>query len=69
MNVLLIPGVVFFSNARRPIFVFALAVFLLVFALSLSGVFEIGASLTALGSKSAQEDGYLGSFFRVFLQR
>ena len=48
---------------QEPIFVFALAVFLLVFALSLSGVFEIGASLTALGSKSAQEDGYLGSFF------
>ena len=49
---------------QEPIFVFALAVFLLVFALSLSG-FEIGASLTPLGSKSAQEDGYLGSFFRV----
>ncbi len=48
---------------QEPIFVFALAVFLLVFALSLSGLFEIGASLTSLGSKSAQEDGYLGSFF------
>ena len=48
---------------QEPGFVFALAVFLLIFALSLSGVFEIGLSLTGIGSKVTREDGYGGSFF------
>ena len=48
---------------QEPGFVFALAVFLLIFALSLSGVFEIGLSLTGIGSKAMHEDGYGGSFF------
>tara|TARA_X000000950_G_scaffold253536_1_gene316626 strand:+ start:84 stop:2219 length:2136 start_codon:yes stop_codon:yes gene_type:complete len=48
---------------QEPGFVFALAVFLLIFALSLSGVFEIGLSLTGIGSKAIHEDGYGGSFF------
>jgi thiol:disulfide interchange protein DsbD len=48
---------------QEPGFVFALAAFLLIFALSLSGVFEIGLSLTGIGSKAMHEDGYGGSFF------
>ena len=48
---------------QEPIFVFSLAVFLLIFALSLSGVFEIGISLTGFGSKLTQTDGLAASFF------
>ena len=48
---------------QEPAFVFALAVFLLVFAMSLSGVFEIGLSLIGVGSKLSQRSGYAGSFF------
>jgi DsbC/DsbD-like thiol-disulfide interchange protein/cytochrome c biogenesis protein CcdA len=52
---------------QEPVFVFALAVFLLIFALSLSGVFEIGMSLTGVGSQFSQKTGYAGSFFSGFL--
>jgi len=48
---------------QEPAFVFALAVFLLIFAMSLSGVFEIGLSLIGVGSKLSQRSGYAGSFF------
>jgi thiol:disulfide interchange protein DsbD len=48
---------------QEPVFVFGLAVFLLIFALSLSGVFEIGMSLTGVGSQFSQKTGYVGSFF------
>ena len=48
---------------QEPGFVFVLAVVLLLFALSLSGVFEMGLSLTGTGSKLAGRAGYLGSFF------
>ena len=48
---------------QEPLFVFVLALFLLVFAMSLSGVFEIGLSLTGVGSKLSQGSGYAGSFF------
>ena len=37
---------------QEPVFVFALAVFLLIFAMSLSGVFEIGMSMTGVGAKA-----------------
>ena len=36
---------------QEPVFVFVLAAFLLVFAMSLSGVFEIGLSLTGVGAE------------------
>jgi thiol:disulfide interchange protein DsbD len=52
---------------QEPVFVFGLAVFLLIFALSLSGVFEIGMSLTGVGSQFSQKTGYAGSFFSGFL--
>ncbi len=48
---------------QEPVFVFALAVFLLIFAMSLSGVFEIGMSLTGVGAKLTQTGGLSSSFF------
>jgi len=48
---------------QEPAFVFILSVFLLIFAMSLSGVFEIGLSLIGVGSKLSQRSGYAGSFF------
>ena len=44
-------------------FVFALAVVMLIFALSLSGVFEFGLRATGVGSELQMKDGYSGSFF------
>ena len=48
---------------QEPLFVFILAVFLLIFAMSLSGVFEIGMSLTGIGSRLTQTGGLSSSFF------
>ncbi len=48
---------------QEPGFVFVLALVLLIFALSLSGVFEIGLSLTGTGAKLSGQSGYAGSFF------
>ncbi len=44
-------------------FVFGLAVLILVFALSLSGVFEFGAGVMGVGSNLMMRRGYAGSFF------
>jgi thiol:disulfide interchange protein len=52
---------------QEPMFVFILAVFLLIFALSLSGVFEMGLSVTGIGGQLSQKSGYAGSFFSGFL--
>ena len=46
-----------------PGFVFALTIVMLVFALSLSGVFEIGGSLIGAGAGLQAKGGYTGSFF------
>ena len=43
------------------------AIILFVFALSLSGVLDIGNSLTGIGSKISRADGYTGSFFSGIL--
>ena len=48
---------------QSPAFVFALAALMLVFALSMSGVFEFGLSATGVGAKLQSKDGYSGSFF------
>ena len=48
---------------QEPGFVFALAVFLLVFALNLSGLFEIGLSAMGVGAGLLTKSGYSGSFF------
>ncbi len=44
-------------------FVFGMAAFLLLFALNLSGVFEIGFGLMTLGNKAGTKKGASGSFF------
>ena len=48
---------------QDPRFVFVLALLLVIFALNLSGVFEVGASLMGLGSKLSGKSGFIGSFF------
>jgi len=48
---------------QSPVFVFALAVFLLIFALNLSGLFEVGLSATGVGSSLQMKSGFGGSFF------
>ncbi|MDB6114380.1 MAG: dsbD [Lacunisphaera sp.] len=48
---------------QSPAFVFGMAVFLLVFALNLSGLFEVGLSATGVGGGLQMKEGFLGSFF------
>ena len=52
---------------QEPGFVFALAVFLLIFALNLSGLFEVGLSATGAGASLQMKHGYVGSFFTGML--
>lgn len=52
---------------QQPAFVLGLAIFFLLFALSLSGVFEIGGSLIGVGSELTAKDGVGGSFFQGML--
>ncbi|HVU37201.1 MAG TPA: protein-disulfide reductase DsbD domain-containing protein [Opitutales bacterium] len=49
---------------QQPGFVLGLAIFFLLFALSLSGVFEIGGSLIGLGADLTAKAGLSGSFFQ-----
>ena len=48
---------------QSPAFVFGMAAFLLVFALNLSGLFEIGLSATGAGASLQSKEGFAGSFF------
>src|ERR1700722_13788882 len=48
---------------QSPVFVFGLTVVMLVFALSLSGVFEFGLSATGVGSSLPMGQGYGASLF------
>ena len=48
---------------QSPAFVFILAAVMLVFALSMSGVFEFGLRATAVGSGLQNKEGLTGSFF------
>ena len=52
---------------QEPVFVFVLAAFLLIFAMSLSGVFEIGLSLTGVGSELSENQATRDPFSRGFL--
>lgn len=52
---------------QSPAFVFAMAAFLLVFALNLSGLFEVGLSATGAGASLQSKDGLAGSFFTGML--
>lgn len=51
------------AQLQSPAFVFGMAAFLLVFALNLSGLFEIGLGATGVGANLQRKDGYAGSFF------
>jgi len=48
---------------QDPAFVFGLTVFLLLFALNMSGLFEVGQSAVGVGSGLQQKSGLSGSFF------
>jgi len=48
---------------QYPGFVFTLAAVILVFALSMSGVFEFGLRVTGVGSALQSQHGFAGSFF------
>lgn len=48
---------------QSPAFVFGMAVFLLIFALNMSGLFEIGLSATGVGGDLQMKEGFAGSFF------
>jgi len=48
---------------QSPAFVFGMAAFLLIFALNMSGLFEVGLSATGVGGKLQMQEGYTGSFF------
>jgi thiol:disulfide interchange protein DsbD len=48
---------------QSPAFVFCMAVLLLVFALNLSGLFEVGLSATSVGGRLQSKGGRAGSFF------
>ena len=48
---------------QSPVFLTLLASGIFFFALSLSGLFDIGLSLTSVGGELAQKQGYTGSFF------
>ncbi|AHF90856.1 thiol:disulfide interchange protein DsbD [Opitutaceae bacterium TAV5] len=52
---------------QSPVFIFVMAVVLLVFALSLSGVFEFGLSATGVGARLQSKGGSAGSFFTGLL--
>ena len=48
---------------QEPGFVFVLAALLLIFALNLSGLFEVGLTVMGVGSQLQTKSGYTGSFF------
>ena len=48
---------------QSPAFVFGMAVFMLIFALNLSGLFEVGLSATGAGANLQMKEGFGGSFF------
>lgn len=52
---------------QSPTFVFAMAAFLLVFGLNLSGLFEVGLSATGAGASLQSKEGFAGSFFTGML--
>ena len=52
---------------QSPAFVFGMAAFLLIFALNLSGLFEVGLSATGAGASLQSKEGLGGSFFTGML--
>ncbi|MEN9636078.1 MAG: hypothetical protein RL077_4482 [Verrucomicrobiota bacterium] len=52
---------------QSPVFVYGLAVLMLVFGMNMSGVFEFGLGATAVGGELQTKSGYAGSFFTGIL--
>ena len=52
---------------QSPVFVYGLAVLMLVFGMNMSGVFEFGLGATAVGGQLQMKSGYAGSFFTGIL--
>jgi thiol:disulfide interchange protein DsbD len=52
---------------QSPVFVLLLAAVMLVFAMSMSGVFEFGLRASGVGSGLQMKEGYAGSFFTGIL--
>jgi thiol:disulfide interchange protein DsbD len=48
---------------QSPVFVFCMASFLLIFALNMSGLFEVGLAATGAGANLQMKEGLAGSFF------
>lgn len=48
---------------QEPGFVYGMVLLMLVFGLSMSGVFEFGTSATGVGGSLTEKSGYAGSFF------
>lgn len=48
---------------QSPVFVLCMTILLFVFGLSLSGVFEFGASATSVGGELTHKSGFAGTFF------
>jgi len=48
---------------QSPVFVYVLALVMLVFGMNMSGVFEFGLRATAVGGELQSKSGYTGSFF------
>ena len=48
---------------QSPVFVFGMAVFMLIFALNMSGLFEVGLAATGVGGSLQMKEGFSGSFF------
>lgn len=48
---------------QEPVFVYGMAVLLLVFGLAMSGVFEVGVGAAGVGGSLQEKSGCIGSFF------
>jgi len=48
---------------QSPVFVFGMGIFMLVFALNMSGLFEVGLAATGVGGELQMKEGFAGSFF------
>lgn len=55
------------AQLQEPWVVFVLLIVMLLLALSMSGLFEIGTKATSVGGKLTQKDGVSGSFFSGIL--
>ena len=55
------------EQMANPIFVAGIIVLLFLLGLNMAGVFEIGTSMTSVGGKLSNKEGYSGSFFSGIL--